>query len=106
MTIEELRLNCGLGEEVCDSFGWDRRSLEEEHRGIPWDELKKFEVCMPGATGRRFGLICPRGERWIERFLSLSGDRSYPWAHCPDRNLPTKGYPYQIKLAPETEIWR
>ena len=104
MTIEELWLNCGLSENVCDSFGWDRRQLQEEYCGIPWDELKKFEVCMCGGVARRIGLIRPRGEEWIDRFLTLPGDRGYAWAQVPCRALPEKGDDHHQQLVPGNPV--
>ena len=101
MTIEELWMNCGLSDTVCDTFGWDVRDLDEEYRGIPWEELKAFEVCMDGPTARRLGLLCPRGEFWIERLLTLPGEKYYAWADLPKRELPDGGHPYRKKLVPD-----
>ena len=101
MTLEELWLNCGLSMDVCDTFWWDIRSLEEEHCGIPWEELKKYEVCMCDGVARRLGLVRPRGEEWIDRFLTLPGDRGYSWAQAPKRKLPSRGDKYEPRFVDE-----
>ena len=100
MTIGELGLHAGYGEDVLDRFGWDYRNLEPESTGISADEIDEFEICVPEAVARDFGIIADRGERWISRFLNYPDDFIIPQAKAPERELPTKEEPIPQELFP------
>jgi len=100
MTIGELGLHAGYGEDVLDRFGWDHRNLEPESTGISADELDEFEICVPEAVARRFGIVADRGERWISRFLNYRNCFIIPQAEAPRRKLPTKEEPVRRELFP------
>ncbi len=100
MTISELQLYAGLSLDVMDRLYWDPRDLLPENTGISDAELDKFEVCVPEAVAREFGIISERGERWISRFLNLPDDYAIPQAKAPERTLPTKEEPVPKELFP------
>jgi len=100
MTIGELGLHAGYELDVFDRLGWDYRDLNPEWTGICGEELDKFEICVPEAVARDFGIIADRGERWISRFLNYADDFIIPQAEAPRRKLPTKEEPVPQELFP------
>ena len=98
MTIGELGLHAGFGCDVLDRFGWDYRNLSPECTGISDEELDKFEICIPEAVARDFGIVADRGERWISRFLNYPDNFTIPQAEAPKRELPTKDEPVHQEL--------
>ena len=93
---------------VEDTLGWDFRELETENTGISQSELDQFEICLPSRIARRMGILAPRGEFWIKRAVDGGAclECGYwtaspvPQAIAPDRPLPSKGEPVQLRLVP------
>ena len=103
MTVCELRMHCGLGEEVCDSLGWDQRDLWSEYSGVSHDVIDQFEICIPGSVARRMGILSPRGEKWIERYLHHAKDSAYYEAIALERELPRPGEAFVTKLVSDID---
>jgi hypothetical protein len=74
--------------------------------GLPAEALNAYEFALPENVARAVGIIAPRGENWLGRFLNCKDLDTLPRAAPPDRDLPKLGNGFELQVcpAPKTRV--